>query len=85
MRVVGKDDVGKDPDIVLDCAHVTNMDIAVQANIVANLAMSLNVGQRADSDVMPDVGLFSYCYAMAGFKMVAEATAGIDDGSRADQ
>ena len=48
MGVIGQDDVGKYPDKVADPRVLTDMDVAVKAHVVADLAGALNVAQRPD-------------------------------------
>lgn len=44
VRVIGENHVWKYPDKVADLTSLANVNITVEADVIANLAMPLNIG-----------------------------------------
>ena len=79
MRVVRQDDVGEEPDEILDGRLLRDEDIAVQPRVVSDDRVALEVGTGSDADAAADAVALADCHAVAALELVADLNACVDD------
>ena len=79
VGVVGEDYVGKDPHEVADSCSLSDVHVAVGADVAADFGVSLEVGQGSDLQSFAGGDAFAYGDAVSGGQAWAEGGPGVED------
>ena len=85
MRIVEKHGAREDPDELLDRREVRDEDAAVQAGVVADRQVPLEVAVGADANAVPDARALADLHVMAALEPGSDLDVRVDDGVTSDQ
>ena len=83
--IVGQNDIGKNPDKIINNRQLADMDIAVHTDIISDFAVALNIRQCTDTDMVPNFRTLTYCNPVSGLKAFSNDRSGINNGATPDQ